>query len=72
MAQCGGTTKAGARCKRSALEGAGFCGLHGDQAEPSAAASDSPGVAADRGTDLLLVGVVAVALFAVRRILRFL
>ena len=32
MARCEGTTKAGARCKRTAPEGERFCSIHGSQA----------------------------------------
>jgi len=71
MAQCQGTTKAGNRCKRDANEETGYCGFHEDQAETSSKASSTAG-SGDGGTDLILVGAVAVALFAIRRILRFL
>lgn len=38
MAQCEGTTKAGARCKRVAMEGSRFCSLH----VPEEAQGDEP------------------------------
>ena len=70
MAQCQGTTKSGTRCKRDANEGGDYCGFHEDQAEaPNAEGASSDG-SADRSTDLILVGAVAVALFALRRVLR--
>ncbi len=31
MAQCQGTTRKGARCKRDAAEGSAFCSIHTDQ-----------------------------------------
>lgn len=69
MAQCQGTTKAGARCKRDANDETGYCGMHEDQADAPSAAGGADG---GGGTDLLLVGAVAVGLFAIRRLLRFL
>jgi hypothetical protein len=69
MAQCRGKTKAGERCKRDASDSSDYCAAHIEQAG-SAARSSSTGT--DGGTDLLLVGAVALALFAVKRILRFL
>ena len=71
MAQCRGTTKSGDRCKRDASEGSEYCGFHEDQAgEPAAAEAAHDGSSSDRSTDLILVGAVAVALFALRRVLR--
>jgi len=68
MSQCQGTTKAGARCKRDAGDGSDYCGAHAEQAGEGQASSSTR----DSGTDLILVGAVALALFAVRRVLRFL
>lgn len=71
MAQCHGMTKSGERCKRDASEGSEYCGFHGDQADtPTDGESGGGGGSADRPTDLILVGAVAVALFALRRVLR--
>jgi hypothetical protein len=71
MAQCHGMTKSGERCKRDANEGSEYCGFHGDQAETTTdEASGGGGRSADRPTDLILVGAVAVALFALRRVLK--
>ena len=35
MAQCKGTTKAGARCKRSSAEDSEFCSIHAPEEAPS-------------------------------------
>lgn len=32
MAQCQGTTRKGAQCKRDAADGSAFCSIHQDQA----------------------------------------
>ena len=48
MARCHGTTKAGARCKRTVAEGREFCSIHA-----SAAAGETPGAesAGSKGDD---------------------
>jgi len=69
MAQCRGTTKAGARCKRDAVEGLEFCPMHEDQdattSEPGCAARDC-----ERRDDLLVIGALAVGFLVLRRLLR--
>lgn len=67
MARCTGTTKAGNRCKRDASEGSDYCAAHADQADaPSAGARTGAG----KGADLILVAAVALALAALRRVIR--
>lgn len=39
--RCKGTTKAGARCKRSSSEGEEYCASHSDQVKADAAASEA-------------------------------
>jgi hypothetical protein len=72
MPQCQGTTKAGERCKRDANQDSDFCGFHGEPAADGSSDETSSSDTEDRGTDLLLIGVVAVGLFALKRLLRFL
>jgi hypothetical protein len=74
MSRCKGTTRAGERCKRTALEGEDFCVAHVDQATGNDAAP-APGVGnrgrGDPGSDaVILVVAAAVAAFAVRRLFR--
>lgn len=69
MPQCEGTTKAGARCKRDATDGP-YCAFHVDQASDEGGGSTG-GRPEKRSTDLLLIGVVALALVAIRRVIRF-
>jgi hypothetical protein len=70
MAQCHGITKSGARCKRDANDGTEYCAFHVDQAEGAADGASGGSGSADRPTDLILIGAVAVALVALRRVLR--
>lgn len=75
MPQCQGTTKAGERCKRDANQNSDFCGFHGEptaDGSPDETSSSDTSDTEDRSTDLLLIGVVAVGLFALKRLLRFL
>jgi len=65
MARCEATTKAGERCKRDAVEGSSYCATHREM-EPGSAGSAAP----RGGADLLLIGAVALALFALRRVIR--
>lgn len=65
MARCEATTKAGARCKRDAVEGSSYCATHREMESGGGA---SPGTRS--GADLLLIGAVALALFALRRVIR--
>jgi len=74
MAQCQGKTKSGARCKRNANVGSEHCPHHLDQAGDETG-SDTGRDTSVRGpvrgpTDLLLVGAVALALLALRRVIR--
>ena len=72
MAQCKGTTRAGARCKRSSRDGSDYCAIH--TAEPSAR---SPQGNADAGLEmgdtaktilgLVLIGAIAFFLGGLRR-----
>ena len=65
MARCEGTTKAGARCKRDAVEGSPFCATHRDRS-----AGGDGSRTARKGADLILIGAVALALLALRRVIR--
>ena len=85
MARCEGTTKTGARCKRPAATGSAYCATHADRAGPSAGrrsapleaeavGSDSEGGAGRRKhplADAALIGIVAIGMLAVRRLIRW-
>ncbi|MDX1395858.1 MAG: hypothetical protein R3195_15855 [Gemmatimonadota bacterium] len=68
MSQCRGTTKAGKRCQRGATEGSEYCAAHTDQAAAAAGATSAS--TSGRGADLILIGAVALALAALRRVIR--
>lgn len=69
MPRCKGTTKAGDRCRRNAIEGSGYCPAH--QGQSSGSEPDASGTAPEkRGADLILIGAVALALLALRRVIR--
>ena len=86
MARCEGTTKDGARCRRSASNGSTFCSWHAreaetetdpvaDEQEPdmeqSGSEPESPSSRKHPLAGFALLGVVAVALLALRRVIRF-
>lgn len=77
MDRCNGTTKSGARCKRSASEGSQFCAMHADQALDPEEATPSADEASGRDPLEALVavaaaGVVLLAVLTVRKVFRFL
>lgn len=79
MARCSGTTQAGTRCKRDALEGSGYCTLHQDQAEGAGTGGEDTGGDADGGREsyrspasdaAIVLGVAAVTLAVLKRFFR--
>ncbi|MCG8467916.1 MAG: hypothetical protein MJB57_06840 [Gemmatimonadetes bacterium] len=84
MARCEGTTKAGARCRRRAAGGSAYCAQHEPAVEATGASGDAersategrrapdPGRRRHPLADAALIGLVAVGLLTLRRVIRLL
>lgn len=79
MARCSGTTQAGTRCKRDALEGSAYCTLHQDQAEDAEIGDEATDGGGAGGREsyrspasdaVIVIGVAAVTLAVLRRLFR--
>jgi len=82
MARCEGTTKSGSRCKRSAAEDSAFCATHTDQGARDSEGSAPPEaerVGSERASrrdkhplaDAALIGIVALGMLVLRRLIRW-
>lgn len=79
MPRCSGTTQAGTRCKRDAIDGSAYCTLHQDQAGEGATETGDEGASGGRDSyrsplsdAAIVVGVAAVTWAILRRVFRFL